>query len=128
MIAHAAFADQDGADDIVAEGASVVHGEPPQDENGPPKVDSQVEVLHEKATKQIIKEGHGQKPSKYSTCFCESIEKLLFSHFNCLLIIDFTFTKVQGARQHSLVQIMFCKSIICRIRLNFCIVWQLVLV
>jgi tetratricopeptide (TPR) repeat protein len=28
-----------------------------------------VEVLHEKVTKQIIKEGHGQKPSKYSTCF-----------------------------------------------------------
>nr|GMD48168.1 peptidyl-prolyl cis-trans isomerase FKBP42 [Ipomoea batatas] len=28
-----------------------------------------MEVLHEKVTKQIIKEGHGQKPSKYATCF-----------------------------------------------------------
>lgn len=48
-----------------------MHGEPPQDANGPPKADSEVETLHEKVTKQIIKEGHGQKPSKYSTCFCK---------------------------------------------------------
>ncbi|GER52694.1 peptidyl-prolyl cis-trans isomerase [Striga asiatica] len=41
----------------------------PKDESGPPKVDTKVEVLHENVTKQIIKEGHGQKPSKYSTCF-----------------------------------------------------------
>ncbi|WOH14677.1 hypothetical protein DCAR_0934197 [Daucus carota subsp. sativus] len=60
---------QDGEPEIVTEGASFVHGEPPQDGSGPPKVDSQVEVLHEKVTKQVIKEGHGQKPSKYSTCF-----------------------------------------------------------
>ncbi|CAA0833364.1 Peptidyl-prolyl cis-trans isomerase FKBP42 [Striga hermonthica] len=63
------ISDRDSDDDIVAEGASIVHGEPPQDESGPPKVDTKVEVLHEKVTKQIIKEGHGQKPSKYSTCF-----------------------------------------------------------
>lgn len=50
-----------------------MHGEPPQDGSGPPKVDSQVEVLHEKVTKQVIKEGHGQKPSKYSTCFGKPI-------------------------------------------------------
>ncbi|KAK4411064.1 protein SEMI-ROLLED LEAF 2 [Sesamum angolense] len=56
-------------DEIITEGASVVHGEPPQDETGPPKVDSEVEVLHEKVKKQIMKDGHGQKPSKYSTCF-----------------------------------------------------------
>ncbi|XP_075487968.1 peptidyl-prolyl cis-trans isomerase FKBP42-like isoform X1 [Primulina tabacum] len=60
---------QDGDDEIVAEGASVVHGELPQDDSGPPKVSSAVEVLHVKVTKQIIKEGRGQKPSKYSTCF-----------------------------------------------------------
>ncbi|XP_021890771.1 peptidyl-prolyl cis-trans isomerase FKBP42 [Carica papaya] len=60
---------QDQENDIVAEGAAFVHGDPPQDANGPPKVDSAVEILHEKVTKQIIKEGHGQKPSKYSTCF-----------------------------------------------------------
>lgn len=48
-----------------------MHGEPLQDGTGPPKVDSEVEVLHEKVTKQIMKEGHGQKPSKYSTCFCK---------------------------------------------------------
>ncbi|KAL6493861.1 Peptidyl-prolyl cis-trans isomerase fkbp42 [Orobanche gracilis] len=61
--------DRDGNDDIVAEVASVVHGELPQDESEPPKVDTNIEVLHEKVTKQIMKEGHGQKPSKYSTCF-----------------------------------------------------------
>ncbi|XP_040994808.1 peptidyl-prolyl cis-trans isomerase FKBP42-like [Juglans microcarpa x Juglans regia] len=60
---------EDNENEIVAETAAFVHGEPPQDANGPPKVDSEVEILHEKVTKQIIKEGHGQKPSKYSTCF-----------------------------------------------------------
>ncbi|KAK4379696.1 hypothetical protein RND71_001558 [Anisodus tanguticus] len=58
-----------GADEIITEGASVVRGELQEDDAGPPKVDSEVEVLHEKVTKQIIKEGHGQKPSKYATCF-----------------------------------------------------------
>ncbi|KAL2491608.1 Peptidyl-prolyl cis-trans isomerase FKBP42 [Abeliophyllum distichum] len=52
------FADQGGNDDIIAEGASVVPGEPPQDETGPPEVNSEVEVLHEKVRKQIIKEVH----------------------------------------------------------------------
>jgi hypothetical protein len=65
------FADQDNENEIVAENAAFVHGEPPQDANGPPKADSEVEILHEKVTKQIIKEGRGQKPSKYSTCFCK---------------------------------------------------------
>lgn len=55
--------------EIVVENAAAMHGEPPQDGTAPPKVDSAVEVLHEKVTKQIVKEGHGQKPSKYSTCF-----------------------------------------------------------
>ncbi|GMH27256.1 hypothetical protein Nepgr_029099 [Nepenthes gracilis] len=61
--------DEFSENDIITETAAVVHGEPLQDGNGPPKVDSEVEILHEKVTKQIIKEGHGQKPSKYSTCF-----------------------------------------------------------
>lgn len=65
------FAGQDDENEIVTESAAFVHGEPPQDANGPPKVDSAVEILQEKVTKQIIKEGHGQKPSKYSTCFCK---------------------------------------------------------
>ncbi|KAI5341909.1 hypothetical protein L3X38_009784 [Prunus dulcis] len=60
---------QDGESEIVTEDATFVHGEPPQDANGLPKVDSKVEVLHEKVAKQIIKEGHGPIPSKYSTCF-----------------------------------------------------------
>ncbi|KAJ4711601.1 Peptidylprolyl isomerase [Melia azedarach] len=59
--------ENDGESEIVAENSAFVH--PPQDGSAPPKVDSEVEVLHEKVTKQIIKEGHGQKPSKYSTCF-----------------------------------------------------------
>ncbi|XP_021736171.1 peptidyl-prolyl cis-trans isomerase FKBP42-like [Chenopodium quinoa] len=60
---------EDGESDIVTEQATFVHGAPHQNDNGPPKVDAEVEVLHEKVTKQIIKEGHGEKPSKYSTCF-----------------------------------------------------------
>ncbi|CAN6703173.1 unnamed protein product [Malus baccata var. baccata] len=60
---------QDGENETVAEYATFVRGEPSQDANGPPKVDSKAEILHEKVTKQIIKEGHGQIPSKYSTCF-----------------------------------------------------------
>ncbi|XVF22934.1 hypothetical protein REPUB_Repub12eG0213600 [Reevesia pubescens] len=55
--------------EIVTEDTAFVHGEPAQDASGPPKVDSEVEILHEKVTKQIIKEGYGNKPSKYSTCF-----------------------------------------------------------
>lgn len=95
VITHTASFVEDGEDDIVAEGASVVHGEPPQDDDGPPKVDSQVEVLHEKVTKQVIKEGHGQKPSKYSTCFCESADKLSFSGFIVFSDIEFISTKVR---------------------------------
>ncbi|XP_059649123.1 peptidyl-prolyl cis-trans isomerase FKBP42-like [Cornus florida] len=60
---------QDGENEIIAESASYVDGEPPQDGSGPPKVDSEVEILQEKVIKQTIKEGHGQKPSIYSTCF-----------------------------------------------------------
>lgn len=62
---------QDDEPEIVMEGSSFVHGGASEDDKGPPKVDSQVEILHEKVTKQIIKEGHGVKPSKYSTCFCK---------------------------------------------------------
>ncbi|XP_074311860.1 peptidyl-prolyl cis-trans isomerase FKBP42 isoform X2 [Silene latifolia] len=58
-----------GESEIVTEEASYVTGEPIQDSDAPPKVDSEVEVLPHKVTKQIIKEGHGEKPSKYSTCF-----------------------------------------------------------
>lgn len=61
--------DEHADSEIVAEATSVVRADPPQDDNSPPKVDSEVEILQEKITKQIIKEGHGQKPSKYSTCF-----------------------------------------------------------
>ncbi|GJY91467.1 peptidyl-prolyl cis-trans isomerase FKBP42 [Tanacetum coccineum] len=50
---------QNGEDEIVTEGSAFVHGGPSQDDNGPPKVDTEVEVLHEKVTKQIMKEGHG---------------------------------------------------------------------
>lgn len=62
---------QDNEDEIVIENVASVHREPPQDANGPPKVDSKLEILHDKVQKQIIKEGHGPIPSKYSTCFCK---------------------------------------------------------
>jgi hypothetical protein len=65
-------ADKENADEVVDESSEHGKGETPEELlSSPPKVDSEVEVLHEKVTKQIIKEGHGQKPSKYSTCFCK---------------------------------------------------------
>ena len=81
-------ADQDDENEIVAEGASVVHGEPPGDGNAPPKVDSEVEILQEKVTKQIVKEGHGQKPSKYATCFCKYHTCLFLSSISCWYLGD----------------------------------------
>ncbi|XP_045830312.1 peptidyl-prolyl cis-trans isomerase FKBP42 [Trifolium pratense] len=61
---------KENADEVVDESSEYGKGETPEELlSRPPKVDSEVEVLHEKVTKQIIKEGHGQKPSKYSTCF-----------------------------------------------------------
>lgn len=65
------FAGKEDESEIVTEGSAFVHPEPPQEDSSPPKVDSPVEVLNDKVTKQIIKEGHGQKPSKYATCFCK---------------------------------------------------------
>ncbi|XP_074560727.1 peptidyl-prolyl cis-trans isomerase FKBP42-like [Curcuma longa] len=56
--------------DIVTEAAAFVHNEPLQDDIDIPKVKSEVEILHENVKKQIIKEGHGAKPPKLSTCFC----------------------------------------------------------
>jgi hypothetical protein len=65
-------AGKENADEVVDESSEHGKGETPEELlSSPPKVDSEVEVLHEKVTKQIIKEGHGQKPSKYSTCFCK---------------------------------------------------------
>ncbi|KAI4306712.1 hypothetical protein L6164_029966 [Bauhinia variegata] len=59
----------DDENEAITESSAFVKGEPPEEDSSPPKVDSEVEILHEKVTKQIIKEGHGEKPSKYSTCF-----------------------------------------------------------
>lgn len=75
------------------ENATFVRNEPPQDDQGPPKVDSEVEILREKVKKQIIKEGHGHKPAKLATCFCKYLA-FLFVHFvqvlniTCGVIID----------------------------------------
>ncbi|CAN7015396.1 unnamed protein product [Brassica oleracea var. botrytis] len=44
-----------------------LQGEPSQDGSVPPKADSDMEVLDEKVSKQILKEGHDSKPSKYLT-------------------------------------------------------------
>ncbi|KAL9404890.1 hypothetical protein Peur_001862 [Populus x canadensis] len=60
---------KDDEDEIVVEQAAGVHGDPVQHGDFPPKVDSAVEILQEKVTKQVVKEGHGQKPCKYATCF-----------------------------------------------------------
>ncbi|KAF6168376.1 hypothetical protein GIB67_018216 [Kingdonia uniflora] len=72
-----------GDSEVIVEHATFVQGDPPQDFEGPPKADSKMEVLHEKVKKQIIKEGRGQQPSKYSTCFCKQYNLLL-----CCLIVS----------------------------------------
>ncbi|KAF3795032.1 Peptidyl-prolyl cis-trans isomerase [Nymphaea thermarum] len=59
---------EDGEEDeneIKVEHATFSHAGPVEDDTKlPPKVDSEVEVLHEKVTKQIIKEGYGPKPAR----------------------------------------------------------------
>ncbi|CAD6265222.1 unnamed protein product [Miscanthus lutarioriparius] len=55
--------------EITVEEASFVHTEPPQDGSAPPVVSSDMEVLHDKVKKQVIKEGHGKRPLKFATCF-----------------------------------------------------------
>ncbi|CAM0151442.1 unnamed protein product [Urochloa decumbens] len=55
--------------EITVEDASFVHTEPPQDGSAPPVASSDMEVLHEKVKKQVIKEGHGKRPLKFATCF-----------------------------------------------------------
>ncbi|KAL9662792.1 hypothetical protein QQ045_027626 [Rhodiola kirilowii] len=65
----ASFVGENVENGIVTEHASFVRGELPQDGSGPPKISSETTMLHEKVKKQIIKEGQGQVPSKYSTCF-----------------------------------------------------------
>lgn len=54
---------------INAEKITSENAEVEEDDMLPPKVNSEVEVLHDKVTKQIIKEGSGNKPSRNSTCF-----------------------------------------------------------
>ncbi|CAN6374060.1 unnamed protein product [Urochloa humidicola] len=58
-----------GFNEITVEEASFVHTEPPQDGSAPPVSSSDMEVLHEKVKKQVIKEGHGKRPLKFATCF-----------------------------------------------------------
>ncbi|TVU26959.1 hypothetical protein EJB05_29536 [Eragrostis curvula] len=55
--------------EITVEEASFVHTESSQDGTAPPVVTSDMEVLHDKVKKQVIKEGHGKKPLKFATCF-----------------------------------------------------------
>lgn len=54
---------------INAEKITSENAEVEEDDMLPPKVNTKVEVLHDKVTKQIIKEGSGNKPSRNSTCF-----------------------------------------------------------
>ncbi|KAE8717277.1 Peptidyl-prolyl cis-trans isomerase FKBP42 [Hibiscus syriacus] len=42
---------EDDENEIVSESTAIVHGEPLQDAAGPPKVDSEMEILHEKEDK-----------------------------------------------------------------------------
>ncbi|KAE9620180.1 hypothetical protein Lal_00019038 [Lupinus albus] len=68
---HAPHSREDANEnEVITESSSFVKGETSLQVSNPPKVDSEVEILHDKVTKQIIKEGHGHnKPTKYSTCF-----------------------------------------------------------
>ncbi|KAH8931892.1 hypothetical protein BDL97_19G044500 [Sphagnum fallax] len=57
----------DGAGGVEESAARPAEG---RDEKLPPKVNTEVEVLQQGVTKQIIKEGHGNAPpSRHSTCF-----------------------------------------------------------
>lgn len=70
------------------------HASPVEDDSIlPPKIDSEVEVLHEKVTKQIIKSGYGPKPAKFSRCFCKFVftsEKLVHSVMMSRLLFHYS--------------------------------------
>lgn len=87
------FAVEVNPNEIVADNAVFVHGKALPDANEPPKVDSEMEILQEKVTKQIIKEGHGSVPSKYSTCFCKCqiIEYFAFAHVTLSVDVFFPY-------------------------------------
>jgi len=61
--------DPDNDKTINGEKITSENSEVEEDDMLPPKVNSEVEVLHHKVTKQIIKTGNGNKPSQNSTCF-----------------------------------------------------------
>lgn len=61
--------DPDNDKTINGEKITSENAEVEEDDMLPPKVNSEVEVLHHKVTKQIIKAGNGNKPSQNSTCF-----------------------------------------------------------
>ena len=42
-----------------------------RDESLPPKPTSETESIVEGVTKNLIKEGYGEKPARGSTCFCK---------------------------------------------------------
>ncbi|PIA48443.1 hypothetical protein AQUCO_01400794v1 [Aquilegia coerulea] len=60
---------QINSEESVIESEGLEEKDEDDEKKGPPQVDSKEEILHEKVTKKIIKEGRGEKPSKYSTCF-----------------------------------------------------------
>ncbi|KAF9616783.1 hypothetical protein IFM89_032336 [Coptis chinensis] len=87
----------------IIENAAFVHGEPSQDDNkGPPRVDSEAIILHEKVTKTIIKEGCGENLSKYSTCFyimvCDEVIKLSLKLYNAIRMRDMEMAMVDQSR------------------------------
>ncbi|GLJ38061.1 hypothetical protein SUGI_0774740 [Cryptomeria japonica] len=61
--------DKGAAEDQTINGEENASKSTERDDNFPPKVDSELDVLHENVTKQIIKSGQGNKPSQNSTCF-----------------------------------------------------------
>ncbi len=68
------FGHEDGAGGVEESAARPAEG---RDEKLPPKVNTEVEVLQQGVTKQIIKEGHGNAPpSRHSTCFGMSDQNL----------------------------------------------------
>jgi hypothetical protein len=69
--------------EITVEETSFVHTEPQQDGSAPPVVTTDMEVLHDKVKKQIIKEGQGKVPLKFSTCFGKYDARDLSASLNC---------------------------------------------
>jgi hypothetical protein len=63
----------DEENEIKVEATAFATSASERDESLPPKPTSETETIMEGLTKNLIKEGYGERPAKGSTCFCKCL-------------------------------------------------------